>query len=542
MQIQTKFALIVAASLMSGTAHAVLVTRADIEEKVRELIASPGDGDVNQLASQICGIPFAQMGAPGPSSARGGSPKITVQSLLPIFPAEGSATVRVVGVGESDLSAQAITGTCEGTLKFKYQFTESWNGVSMEVNSRFTEGPVLVGPDGAPVPAPAAKPGTGTLLITPDSDCTLRVDGVLAHSLVGYESFPVEAMPGERLITCDSRGVTGVRVSETRKVETGAKVVVTLAVKAAEKAAQSAAKPASSMQGIKGAPSADAMIDRGGGVLEQVSSGLLWTQRDNAGDATWDAANHYCDALRTSGVGWRLPTEPEFQSLYNETVGVAKAIPCGDHTCSASPFHFSSWWFWTSERNDPQTAWIFLFSFDNGLASRYPVGASSGTRALCVRTPRAEEADTAEARVRAASEAASHRPVVEGKEIDRGGGVLEQVSSGLLWTQHDNGSDITRSDARQYCEQLSVSGGGWRLPSTRDLENLFVDAVGTQAVPCGTYSCGVPAGFSFSTYGYWAGDVNASGKDPFVNFENGSGGEAPAGFSYHIRALCVRNP
>jgi hypothetical protein len=537
-----KLALLLALGLTSAAAQAVVVTRHDIEEMVAERVSSPGEGGINQLASRICGIPVAQLGAPSPSGAGAGHPQITVQSLLPLFPAEGSATVHLAGVGVSDLTGRAVTGPCEGTIRFKYRFTEGWNGVSMEVHAELTEGPTLLAPDGAPVAAPAPKMGTGTLVITPDAACTLRIDGILVHALAPYGWITVDAMPGERRITCDSSAVTGVRAAETRKVEAGAKAAVDLSLQALEKAALAAAKPAPQGQGAKAARPADTIIDRGGGVLEQVSSGLLWTQRDNAGDVGWEAAYRYCDALQTSGGGWRLPAEPEFQSLYNDTVGVAQAIPCGDHTCSASPFRLSSWWFWTAERNDSQTAWIFLFAFEHGLASSYPVGGSSGSRALCVRTPRAGEADTAAARARLASEAASRRPVVAGKEIDRGGGVLEQVSSGLLWTQRDNGADLSRDEARRYCEQLPLSGGGWRLPTRQALENLFLDAIGTRAVPCGEYSCGVPAGFSFSTYGFWAGDDKSSDTDPFVNFQNGMGGEAPAGFSYHLRALCVRDP
>jgi len=534
--------LMVASVLSPGAAHAVVVTRGDIEEMVSELVASPGDGDVNQLATRMCGIPVAELRAPGGEPA-----KITVQSVLPIFPAEGSATVHVVGVGVSDLTGRAITGSCEGTLKFKYRFWESWNGVSMVVDREFTEGPTLVRPDGTPVAAPAAKPGssearTGTLVIDPDVSCDLRGDRVFAHTVAPHESFKVEAVPGERLITCDSVKVAGVRVSEKRKVEAGAKAVVALSLEALEKASLAAAKRAPGAQDVKAARSPDAMIDRGSGVLEQVSSGLLWTQRDNASDVTWDAAHRYCDSLRTSSGGWRLPSEPEFRSLYIDTAGVAKAIPCGDHTCSASPFHLSNWWFWTSERNDSRMAWIFTLSDDYGRTSRYPVGASSGSRALCVHTPRAEEADTAQARARVASEAANRRPVVEGKEIDRGGGVLEQVSSGLLWTQRDNGADISWDSARRYCEKLSLSGGGWRLPGSRDLVNLFQDAVGTKAVACGVGFCGVPTGFSFTSFQLWAAEADGSGKGRFMNFEQGLPGSAPSGYSYHSRALCIRNP
>ncbi|HTD29402.1 MAG TPA: DUF1566 domain-containing protein, partial [Xanthomonadaceae bacterium] len=524
--------LIVASSLSCGAAHAVVVTRRDIEEMVSELVASPGDGDVNQLASRICGIQVAELRAPGPV---GEQAKITVQSMLPIFPAEGSATVRLVGVGGSDLTGRAITGPCEGTLKFKYRFSESWNGVSMVVDREFTEGPTLVGPDGTPVAAPAPKSGssTGTLVIDPDASCDLRVDGVFTHTVAPHESFKVEAMPGERLIACDSIKVTGVRASERRKVEAGAKVAVELSLEALEKASLATAKLVPQTQDVKAARSPGAMIDRGDGVLEQVSSGMLWTQRDNASDVTWGGARQYCDALRTSGGGWRLPSEAEFRSLYIDTAGVAKAIPCGDHTCSASPLKLSNWWFWTSERSDSRMAWIFTLSDDYGRTSSYPIGASSGSRALCVRTPRAEEADTAQARARVASEAASRSPVVEGKEIDRGGGVLEQVSSGLLWTARDNGADISWDSARRYCEKLSLAGGGWRLPSSRDLVNLFMDAVGTKAVACGVGFCGVPSGFSFTSFQLWAVDADASGKGRFMNFEQGLPGSAPAGYSYH---------
>jgi len=531
--------LIVASSLSTGAAHAVVVTRGDIEEMVTELVSSPGDGDINQLATRICGIPVAELRAPGPGDKQA---RITVQSVLPIFPAEGSAIVRVAGVGVSDLTGRPITGPCEGTLKFKYRFSESWNGVAMVVDHEFTEGPTLVRPDGTPVAAPAPKRGTGTLVIDPDVSCDLRVDGVFTHTVAPFGSFKLETMPGERLITCDSIKVNGVKASEKQKVEAGAKAVVKLSLGALEKASLAAAKAAGQGQDGKAARSPDAMIDRGDGVLEQVDSGLLWTQRDNANDVNWDRARQYCASLRTSGGGWRLPSEAEFRGIYNDTAGVAKAIPCGDRTCSASPFRLSNWWFWTSERNDSQTAWIFGLSNEYGMTNRYPVGASSGGRALCVRTPRAEEADSAQTRARMASEAASRRPVLKGKEIDRGGGVIEQVSSGLLWTQRDNGADISWDGARRYCEKLPLSGGGWRLPSSRDLENLFMDAVGTKAVACGVGFCGVPSGFSFTSFQLWAAEADDSGKGRFMNFEQGLPGSAPSGYAYHSRALCVRNP
>src|SRR6185437_4412348 len=222
----------------------------------------------------------------------------------------------------------------------------------------------------------------------------------------------------------------------------------------------------------KPAPTGDTMIDRGGGVLEQVSSGLFWTQRDNGADITRDDARKYCETLSTSGGGWRLPSSEEFQSVFDE-IRLAGPSPCGDAYCNKSKLALTSWWFWLGEKGEPPLAWTYIFIQGYGVPYSYPAGASSGSRALCVRTPRAEEVDSPQTRAKAAEEASHREPV---KEIDRGGGVLEQVSSGLQWTQADNGRDINWENARKYCEELPLAGGKWRMPSIDELHNLYFDA------------------------------------------------------------------
>jgi hypothetical protein len=91
-----------------------------------------------------------------------------------------------------------------------------------------------------------------------------------------------------------------------RKVQPGAKVVVALSLAAQEKASLAARTRARQGPAVKASQSADAMIDRGDGVLEKVSSGLQWTQRDNASDVTWDAAHQYWGAQHS------IPGRPGF--------------------------------------------------------------------------------------------------------------------------------------------------------------------------------------------------------------------------------------
>jgi hypothetical protein len=272
-----------------------------------------------------------------------------------------------------------------------------------------------------------------------------------------------------------------------------------------------------------------------------VSSGLLWTQHDNGADVTWDGARAYCQGLSVAGGGWRLPTSQELQDIY-DPIRLNEPTPCGDAYCYKSRLALTSWWFWTAERGDSGLGWIFIFRESYGVPYSYPVGASAGSRALCVRAPRAGEVHTPEARAKAVEDAAHSAPAVAVKEIDRGGGVLEQVSSGLQWTQSDNGRDITWSDARTHCEQLSTAGGRWRLPNMDELRNLYFDAVGTKPAPCGTYVCGVPPGVSLSSHWLWSAESNGPGKGQGFGFDTGYPGTGPAGYSYHARALCVRHP
>ena len=51
---------------------------------------------------------------------------------------------------------------------------------------------------------------------------------------------------------------------------------------------------------------------------------------------------------------------------------------------------------------------------------------------------------------------------------------VEDLESGLMWQMTDNGSDISRSGAEAYCEELGQGGySDWRLPSIFELERIY---------------------------------------------------------------------
>lgn len=114
----------------------------------------------------------------------------------------------------------------------------------------------------------------------------------------------------------------------------------------------------------------------------------------------------------------------------------------------------------------------------------------------------------------------------------------------LQWTRSDNGADIDWSQASAYCAALKLDGGGWTLPSTKQLLEL-VDHEQAGRSPCGSYlgttvQCAVPAVFSLSGPFFWS-------KEPFAEHEaygaflaTGTRLRYIRSARFNNRALCVR--
>jgi hypothetical protein len=83
-----------------------------------------------------------------------------------------------------------------------------------------------------------------------------------------------------------------------------------------------------------------------------------------------------------------------------------------------------------------------------------------------------------------------------------GGGVLRQCKVGIEWTQSDNAYDINWKAALNYCQNLA--GGGWRLPSTDELNGLYDASLGTQ---CGaSATCWVSSKFRLTNTIVWSNE------------------------------------
>ena len=58
--------------------------------------------------------------------------------------------------------------------------------------------------------------------------------------------------------------------------------------------------------------------------------------------------------------------------------------------------------------------------------------------------------------------------------VNNGNGTVTDTQTGLMWADHDNGSNINWPNAKSYCEGYSGGGkSGWREPTMDELQQLY---------------------------------------------------------------------
>ncbi len=57
--------------------------------------------------------------------------------------------------------------------------------------------------------------------------------------------------------------------------------------------------------------------------------------------------------------------------------------------------------------------------------------------------------------------------------VNNKNGTVTDTQTGLMWADHDNGSEVNWFTAKSYCEGYSGGGkSGWRMPTTDELGQL----------------------------------------------------------------------
>ncbi len=107
-----------------------------------EQLAASGPYNSERMATEMCGTPTDLVGSAETASPLQGLPKARVMSWRPLYPIEGTATVRVTGVG-FDRKTDRATGPCEAIMSFRYRFMWSYNGRATVLESSFVDRPTL---------------------------------------------------------------------------------------------------------------------------------------------------------------------------------------------------------------------------------------------------------------------------------------------------------------------------------------------------------------------------------------------------------------
>jgi len=165
---------------------------------------------------------------------------------------------------------------------------------------------------------------------------------------------------------------------------------------------------------------------------------------------TWLEARAYCsqpEIAEKLGPGdWRLPTKIELESLLDVTM-----VDALDPAFDTYPTDF--FWSATPVHNPTGLKLAWAVDFSDGYS--YVSGRFKGGRVRCVSS---------------ADETADGAP-----EHTFDASVVRDARTQLTWQRFPDSETRTQSDALQYCDMLELDGGGWRLPTMKELLTI-VDA------------------------------------------------------------------
>jgi hypothetical protein len=251
-------------------------------------------------------------------------------------------------------------------------------------------------------------------------------------------------------------------------------------------------------------------IDDAGLVTDRITR-LIWQQPIDPRPRTLRQAEMYCEQLDLAGHTYRLPTRLELLSLIDFT----RADPSIDlHAFGDAPASY----FWSSSRlpNRAWLAWVVNFGTGPGFVSSSETDSVYPVR--CVAADGDNDDD-------------GSKPVTHFAFDD---GVVTDVGTRLTWQQPAPEETYAWDAAATYCETLELTGGGWRLPTIKELLTL-VDEQRTNPAMDGR-------AFPAATVEYvWSSSRVAGEKSAAwaVGFRFGFDASLETETEQHVR--CVRN-
>jgi hypothetical protein len=218
-------------------------------------------------------------------------------------------------------------------------------------------------------------------------------------------------------------------------------------------------------------------------------------KRGQGSGCSWEEAKAYCKrpelAEALGGGTWRLPTKIELESLIEvsriNTIHPSFNIFPIDFVWSSSPYP-------NPIPDGKKLSWNI--DFMEGLTN---VGARyRGGRVICVSSPSAADGGGTT------------------QDFQIVGGVAHDKHTSLTWQRVPDSAPRTWQEAIEYCQQLELDGGGWHLPSLKELLTIVDSSLHEPALNRGTFPFVQNARF-------WSGSDFLDGRERAyqVDFEKG---------------------
>ncbi len=198
--------------------------------------------------------------------------------------------------------------------------------------------------------------------------------------------------------------------------------------------------------------------DNGDGTITDKNTGLMWQQVPSSSDYTWQEAVDYCDELEFAGYDdWRMPSAKELYSISNFSSGwpylntTYFSLTSGQVT-KDEQFWSSDYYVGVTVEGGSKSA--FGVNHVTGHIKAYAAESGGPGGGKYVRAVRGDAYGVNE-------------------YIDNGDGTITDNSTGLMWTQDDNGEGIDWETALDYAENIEFAGhSDWRLPNVKELQGI----------------------------------------------------------------------
>jgi len=195
------------------------------------------------------------------------------------------------------------------------------------------------------------------------------------------------------------------------------------------------------------------------GTVLDTETGLLWAAKDDGKGMDEQNAKDYIENYRGGGyTDWRMPTVDELETIYNQNTQNKQ----GYHV--ARLIDISGEWVWCLEGPDSITSFNFK---DGSRPLAFFEGPGSGTWY------------STEASLLAVNRALPVRDAgkKDGAFILYATSVVKDTKTGLEWFTGPKRM-MTWNEARTWVESLSADGGGWRMPTRKELKTLYKKGAG----------------------------------------------------------------